>query len=341
MFSLLRTSLFALPPETAHGLSLHGLSLAEKMGLAKLLPSVPALPVTVMGLQFPNPVGLAAGLDKNAAHIDGLAALGFGFIEVGTVTPRPQPGNARPRVFRLPEHEAIINRMGFNNQGLEALLRNVANKRRDVIVGINVGKNRDTPVHQAADDYCLGIERVYGSASYITVNVSSPNTPGLRELQFGEALRELLARIRETQLRMADRIGRYVPVAVKIAPDMDNVALGFVADCLVGSGLDAVIATNTTVDRSAVADSRHAAEAGGLSGRPLASASTAIIRGLNQHLQGALPIIGVGGIADGASAKEKIEAGASLVQVYTGFIYHGPRLIKEAVEAISQPVLRQ
>lgn len=334
MFSLIRPLLFSLSPETAHDLSLKGLSLAEKLGFTKLLPGVPDRPVEVMGLSFPNPVGLAAGLDKNAAHIDGLAALGFGFVEVGTVTPRPQPGNPKPRLFRIPEHEAIINRMGFNNRGLDALLNNVAGRHSRGILGINVGKNFDTPVERAADDYCTGIERVYSSASYITVNVSSPNTPGLRDLQFGDSLRQLLIRVRDTQLRMADRHGRYVPIAVKIAPDMDAVALKFVADCLVEAGLDGVIATNTTISRDRVAGSQNAEEAGGLSGRPLAEPSTAVIRGLSQHLQGALPIIGVGGIADGASARDKIEAGASLVQLYTGFIYKGPGLIKEIVEAL-------
>lgn len=308
--------------------------MAEKLGLTRLLTLVEGRSVEVMGLVFPNPVGLAAGLDKDAAHIDGLAALGFGSIEVGTVTPRPQPGNPKPRLFRLPEHQAIINRMGFNNQGLDVLLENVARRRSRGVLGINVGKNIDTPVERAADDYCIGVERVYSAASYITVNVSSPNTPGLRDLQFGEALRQLLSRIRNTQLRMADQHGRYVPVAVKIAPDMDEVALKFVADCLVESGLDGVIATNTTVERGPVAGSLHAEEAGGLSGRPLKEASTALIARLSAHLQGALPIIGVGGITDGASAREKIEAGASLVQVYTGFIYRGPALIREAVEAL-------
>jgi dihydroorotate dehydrogenase len=334
LFSLIRALLFSLPPETAHGAALSSITLAERLGLARLLSPVPDRPVEVMGLSFPNPVGLAAGLDKNGAHIDGLAALGFGFIEIGTVTPRPQPGSPKPRIFRLPEHEAIINRMGFNNQGLDALLRNVAASRYEGILGINVGKNIDTPVERAADDYCIGLERVYSAASYITVNVSSPNTPGLRDLQFGDSLRQLLARIRDSQLRMADLHGRYVPVAVKIAPDMDEIALKFVADCLVESGLDGVVATNTTVDRALVAGAAHADEKGGLSGRPLADASTKIIARLSRHLQGALPIIGVGGITDGASAKTKIEAGASLVQIYTGFIYRGPGLIKEAVEAL-------
>lgn len=334
MFSLIRALLFTLPPETAHGVALSSVSLAEKLGLARLAARVPEKPVEVMGLSFPNPVGLAAGLDKNGAHIDGLARLGFGFLEIGTVTPRAQPGNPKPRIFRLPEHEAIINRMGFNNEGLDSLLRNVARSHYKGILGINVGKNIDTPVERAAEDYCMGLERVYPAASYITVNVSSPNTPGLRDLQFGRSLQQLLARIRESQLRMADRHGRYVPVAVKIAPDMDEVALKFVADCLVETGLDGVIATNTTIDRSRIAGAAHADEAGGLSGRPLANASTALIARLSQHLQGALPIIGVGGIMDGDGAKEKIEAGASLVQIYTGFIYRGPGLVREAVAAL-------
>ncbi|MAL98497.1 MAG: dihydroorotate dehydrogenase (quinone) [Alteromonadaceae bacterium] len=334
MYSLIRALLFTLPAEVSHDLSLSAISRLERLNATRLLPVAEPDPVKVMGLTFPNPVGLAAGLDKNGAHIDGLASLGFGSVEIGTVTPRAQPGNPKPRLFRLPEHQAIINRMGFNNAGLDQVLANIAMRRTRGILGVNVGKNFDTPVERAADDYCLGIERVYSAASYITVNVSSPNTPGLRDLQFGESLRHLLERIRRSQLAMADKQGRYVPIAVKIAPDMDGAALRFVADCLVESGLDGVIATNTTIDRTRVAGAKHCEEAGGLSGKPLTAASTAVISQLSSHLQGALPIIGVGGITNAEDARAKFRAGASLVQLYTGFIYRGPALIRESVEAL-------
>jgi len=335
MYSLIRNLLFRLPPEHAHNLALSGLDLAHRLGLLGVVtPAVPPCPVRVMGLDFPNPVGLAAGLDKNADHVDALGSLGFGFIEVGTVTPRPQPGNPRPRLFRLPEHEAIINRMGFNNEGLEHLIERVRQRRYRGVLGINVGKNKDTPNEASGADYCKGIEAVYPFADYITVNVSSPNTPGLRDLQFGDSLKRLLEVIKEQQLQSQRQTGRYVPIAVKIAPDMDAEGIRFVATALLQSGLDAVIATNTTVSREAVAGHRHAGEAGGLSGRPLREASLAVIRALHAELGEKLPIIGVGGITDGDSAAEKIRAGARLVQIYTGFIYRGPVLIREAVEAI-------
>lgn len=336
MYNLARTLLFKMDPESAHHLTLAGLSLVERLGLIRLLAARPVdNPVEVMGLRFPNPVGLAAGLDKNADHIDALGALGFGFVEVGTVTPRAQPGNPKPRLFRLPEYEAIINRMGFNNEGLSHLLEQVRRRRYQGILGINVGKNFDTPVDQAEIDYRKGIAAVYAQADYITVNVSSPNTPGLRDLQFGDQLKRLLEGVKEEQRIQAERLGRYVPVAVKIAPDMDEQAVGFVASALLDSGLDAVIATNTTIDRQLVSGHPLVGEAGGLSGKPLRQASTTVIRQLNDALAGRLPIIGVGGITDGASAAEKIQAGASLVQIYTGFIYHGPALIREAADAIA------
>lgn len=336
MYNLARALLFKMDPESAHHLTLTGLSLVERLGLIRLLAARPVdNPIEVMGLKFPNPIGLAAGLDKNADHIDALGALGFGFIEVGTVTPRAQPGNPKPRLFRLPEYEAIINRMGFNNEGLSHLLEQVRRRRYQGILGINVGKNFDTPVDQADIDYRKGIAAVYAHADYITVNVSSPNTPGLRDLQFGDQLKRLLEGIKEEQRIQAERIGRYVPVAVKIAPDMDEHAVSFVAAALLDSGLDAVIATNTTVDRQAVSGHPLAGEAGGLSGKPLRHASTTVIRQLNEALAGRLPIIGVGGITNGAAAAEKIEAGASLVQIYTGFIYRGPALIREAAQAIA------
>ncbi|MEQ5837088.1 quinone-dependent dihydroorotate dehydrogenase [Marinobacter sp. NFXS9] len=336
MYGLIRNLLFQLPPEQAHHVALRALDLGERLGLLKpLAPNVPDSPVEVMGLTFPNPVGLAAGLDKNAEHIDALASLGFGFIEVGTVTPLAQPGNPKPRMFRLPEHEALINRMGFNNEGLDVLLANVRNARFNGVLGINVGKNKVTPSDEAESDYRKGIAAVYELASYITVNVSSPNTPGLRDLQFGDSLKQLLVAIKEEQRLQAERQGRYVPIAVKIAPDMDDQAIRFVADALLETGIDGVIATNTTIERDAVKGHRFAEEQGGLSGAPVRTPSVRVIEGLYSELGDRLPIIGVGGITDGESAAEKIRAGARLVQVYTGFIYKGPALIAEAVKAIA------
>jgi len=335
MYGLIRNLLFRLPPEQAHDLALNGLDTLNRLGLLKpLAPKIDTLPVHVMGLDFPNPVGLAAGLDKNADHLDALGALGFGFIEVGTVTPLAQPGNPKPRMFRLPEHQAIINRMGFNNEGLEHLLDRVDRRRYQGVLGINVGKNKDTPNEQSESDYRTGIRSVYTRADYITVNVSSPNTPGLRDLQFGDSLKQLLVAIKDEQLKCKAEFGRYVPIAVKIAPDMDDSGVRFVASALRETGLDGVIATNTTISRDAVTGHAHAAEAGGLSGAPVREGALRVIKGLYAELGETLPIIGVGGITDGVSAAEKIEAGAKLVQIYTGFIYRGPELIKEAVEAI-------
>lgn len=335
MYGLIRNLLFRLPPEQAHNLALNGLDAINRIGLLNVLsPRIDALPVNVMGLDFPNPVGLAAGLDKNADHLDALGALGFGFIEVGTVTPLAQPGNPKPRMFRLPEHQAIINRMGFNNEGLQHLLDRVDQRRYQGVLGINVGKNKDTPNDESELDYRKGIRSVYTRADYITVNVSSPNTPGLRDLQFGDSLKQLLASIKDEQLKCQSQLGRYVPIAVKIAPDMDDNGIRFVASAMKETGLDGVIATNTTINRDAVAGHAHAGEAGGLSGAPVRAASLRVIEGLYAELGESLPIIGVGGITDGESAAEKIRAGAKLVQIYTGFIYRGPELIREAVEAI-------
>lgn len=337
MYGVIRNLLFRLPAEQAHNVALNGLDLAHRLGvLSAFSPKIDSLPVNVMGLDFPNPVGLAAGLDKNADHLDALGALGFGFIEVGTVTPLAQPGNPKPRMFRLPEHQAIINRMGFNNEGLDHLLARVDQRRYKGVLGINVGKNKDTPNEQSESDYRKGISAVYSRADYITVNVSSPNTPGLRDLQFGDSLKGLLEAIKDEQLQCEKEHGRYVPVAVKIAPDMDDDGIRFVASALRETGLDGVIATNTTISRDAVAGHAHADEAGGLSGAPVREASLRVIRGLYAELGESLPIIGVGGIMDGESAAEKVRAGAKLVQIYTGFIYRGPELIKEAVEAIRQ-----
>jgi len=337
LFPLARSLLFRLPPETAHEVALDTASVAHRLGLLSLLASRPeATPVEVMGLNFPNSVGLAAGLDKNGDHIDALGALGFGFIEVGTVTPRAQPGNPKPRLFRLAEHEAIINRMGFNNLGLAHLVTNARHSRYKGVLGINVGKNRDTPVEEAASDYVAGMQAVYPWADYLTINVSSPNTPGLRDLQFGDSMKQLLARIKATQTELQVETGRYVPVAVKIAPDMDDSELRLVARALLDSGLDGVIATNTTLAREQVAGHALAGEQGGLSGAPLAGRSTEVIAALYAELGDDLPIIGVGGIVDGATAAAKIRAGASLVQLYSGLIYRGPALITEAIEAVEE-----
>ncbi|RTE66426.1 quinone-dependent dihydroorotate dehydrogenase [Amphritea opalescens] len=337
LYQAARSLLFKLDPETAHDLSLNSLNLMASVGLDSLIRcKTISQPVEVMGIKFPNPVGLAAGLDKNGIAIDGMAALGFGFVEVGTVTPRPQPGNPKPRLFRIPEHQAIINRMGFNNQGVDTLLKNIEKSRYDGILGINIGKNFDTPVENATDDYLICMRKVYDKATYITVNVSSPNTPGLRSLQFGDSLNELLAALKTEQARLALLHGKYVPVAVKIAPDMNEEEFGLVAAALKSYEMDGVIATNTTLSRAGVEDSSVAQEAGGLSGVPVRNASTKAIRILSRELGGALPIIGVGGITNGFDAAEKIEAGASLVQVYSGFIYRGPELIAESVKAIAE-----
>ena len=335
MYGLARPLLFCLDAERAHDLGLKAIEMAYRGGLNPLLASRPApLPVTAFGLQFDNPVGLAAGLDKNGAHVDALAALGFGFIEIGTTTPRPQPGNPRPRMFRLPEREAVINRLGFNNDGVEALLRNLEHARYTGVLGINIGKNKDTPNERAADDYVFCLERVHARAGYVTVNVSSPNTQGLRDLQADETLKRLLGTLRETQLRLDARHGKHTPLLLKIAPDLDEAALDAIARTVLDSGIDGLICTNTTLDRAPVAGQPHADEAGGLSGAPLRARATAVLQGMAQRLGGRVPLIGVGGITRGADAADKIAAGATLVQFYTGMIYRGPALIGECAEAI-------
>jgi dihydroorotate dehydrogenase len=341
LYPLFRPLFFALDPEAAHDLALAGLDAAAATGIAQMVaPSVPGSPVEAMGLRFPNRVGLAAGLDKEAAHIDGLASLGFGFIECGTVTPRPQPGNPKPRLFRLPEAEALINRLGFNNDGVERFVANVKRSRfgpaTGGILGLNIGKNFDTPNERAAEDYLACLRAVYAHASYVAVNVSSPNTEGLRALQAVSALDALLKRLKSEQARLADRHGKYTPIAVKIAPDLEPEDIRSVARTLVAHRVDAVIATNTTVDRAAVTGLRHATESGGLSGRPLRDRATAVLRTLAAALDGALPIIGVGGIMSGADARERIAAGATLVQIYTGFIYKGPELVAEIGRALAR-----
>lgn len=336
MYRLARPLLFSLSPETAHDLSLDLLGAAGRLGLSKLAVRQPAaVPVNVMGIDFPNPVGLAAGLDKNGDAIRGLSDLGFGFIEIGTITPRPQPGNPKPRIFRLPQAEGVINRMGFNNRGVDYLLDRVRNAKFDGVLGINIGKNLATPVEQATDDYLYCLDKVYTSASYITVNISSPNTPGLRSLQYGDSLKELLSALQQRQEDLTEMHGRRVPIAVKIAPDMTDEEVAQVAHIIIECGMDGVIATNTTLSRAGVEGMQHADEAGGLSGAPVREQSTHVVRVLAETLQGRLPIIAVGGITEGKHAAEKIEAGASLVQIYSGFLYKGPALIRESVDAIA------
>ena len=335
LYELARPLLFSLDPERSHQLALGGLDFAQRLGL--LAPPASSQHVaarTVMGLSFPNPVGLAAGLDKNGAHIPGLAALGFGFLEVGTVTPRPQPGNPRPRLFRLPHAEALINRMGFNNGGVDALLSNVRASGHRGILGINIGKNFDTPIEQAADDYLACFRRVHGLASYVTVNISSPNTKNLRQLQGAAELRALLGALARLRDECGQAQQRHIPIAVKIAPDLSEGELDDVADILLSEGMDAVIATNTTLSRNGVEGQPGADQAGGLSGRPLRERSLAVVRHLAQRLHGRLPIIGVGGISDGASAQAMLAAGASLIQVYSALIYRGPRLIDDICQSL-------
>lgn len=338
MYALARSILFRLDAETAHGRALGALDLAHRLKLAGCLGGRRVDdPVTLMGLRFPNRVGLAAGLDKNADHLDALGALGFGFVEVGTVTPRAQEGNPRPRLFRLPERGAIINRMGFNNAGVDHLIERVKASRFDGVIGINIGKNLTTPVERAVDDYLLCLEKVHAHADYVTVNISSPNTPGLRNLQFGEQLDALLSSLRDAGIRLDQAAGRRVPLAVKIAPDMSEDEVGLVAQSIARSGIDAVIATNTTISRDAVAGLPHADEQGGLSGRPVFEASNRVIRELRRHLP-ELPIIGVGGIDSGEAAAAKVAAGADLVQLYSGFIYRGPALVGECARALKAAV---
>lgn len=336
LYGLARPLLFHLDPETAHELALPSFRLLARCGLPGLRGGpLPGPRVRAMGLEFPNPVGLAAGLDKNGAYIDALAAFGFGFLEVGTVTPRPQAGNPRPRLFRIVEREAIINRMGFNNVGIERFVANLRRARYRGILGVNIGKNADTPMERAADDYLACLAAVAPVASYVTINVSSPNTTGLRDLQSEAALDSLLARLVVARDDHAQKLGRALPLAIKIAPDLEDDAIRGMARVLVARRVDAVIATNTTIARDAVAGMAHAAERGGLSGRPLFERSNAVLRTLARAVDGALPIVGVGGIASGEDAAAKIAAGASLVQLYTGLVYRGPALVGECVRALA------
>ena len=335
MYDILRPLLFKLDAETAHRATLYALGVAQRSGFSRWIAKPPAdLPTKVFGITFPNPVGLAAGLDKNAEHLDALDALGFGFIEVGTVTPKPQSGNDRPRLFRLPRHEAIINRMGFNNAGVEVLVRNVQQSSYHGVLGINIGKNKDTPNEKAVSDYLLCLTRVYEHASYVTVNISSPNTQGLRDLQEEATLRRFISVLREAQERLGSQHGRRKPMLLKIAPDLGEAELDAIAEVLLHTGIDGVICSNTTIDHAAVADDPHGNEVGGLSGKPLFDRSTAVLSGMHRRLQGRVPLIGVGGILDGSDAAEKMEMGASLVQLYSGLIYRGPQLVAECVNEI-------
>jgi len=336
MYPLARPFLFAFDAERAHGLALSALELAWRTGTTPLLAARPApMPTSAFGLDFPNPVGLAAGLDKNGEHIDALFGLGFGFVEIGTVTPRPQAGNPKPRLFRLPRHAAIINRMGFNNAGVDALVRNVERSRqRTGPLGINIGKNKDTPNEDALSDYLACMEKVYPLADYITVNISSPNTAGLRELQEEQALRRLVGGLREAQERLAAQHGRRVPMLVKVAPDLSDRDIEAAARVLGELEVDGVIATNTTIGREGVEHDPRAAETGGLSGAPLLGQSTLVLRRLRARLPERIPLIGVGGIQSGADAVAKMSAGATLVQCYSGLIFRGPALIGECVDAI-------
>jgi dihydroorotate dehydrogenase len=336
MYALARPWLFRLDAERAHDLSLRALDAAHRSGLAHWLGRPPEpLPTRVFGLDFPNPVGLAAGLDKNGAHVDALLSLGFGFIEIGTVTPRPQAGNPKPRMFRLPRQQAVINRLGFNNGGVDALVRNVERaERKGGLLGINIGKNKDTPNEIAEGDYMYCLSRVYPLADYVTINISSPNTAGLRELQEEQLLRRLIGTLREEQERLGAKHGRRIPMLVKIAPDLSDADIEACARVLAELEVDGVIATNTTTSRVAVEGAHHADEAGGLSGQPLMGQSTTVLRMMRTRLPEAIPLVGVGGILSGADAVTKMAAGASLVQCYTGLVYRGPELVGECVESI-------
>jgi dihydroorotate dehydrogenase len=335
LYRAVRPLLFRLDAETAHSLTLKSLQFAQGTGLAQLaFGNAPSRPVRAMGLDFPNPVGLAAGLDKHAEYVDALACLGFGFIEIGGVTPRPQPGNPQPRVFRLPEAEAIINRFGFNSVGIDRFVLNLSRARFKGVLGVNLGKNKDTPLSRAVEDYSICLERIYPFAHFATINVSSPNTPELRNLQAAEELEPLLAAMHQVRDKLSQQHGKRVALAVKIAPDMDRPAIEAVARVAMAQKMDAVIATNTTISRDKVRGLPHADEQGGLSGAPLREASTEVIRHLARALDGALPIIGVGGIMSAADAREKLQAGASLLQLYCGLVYRGPHIVREIVAGL-------
>lgn len=334
MYSLIRRALFIADPETAHGLALEGLRLGYGVGATHLLCKTRSLPVTVMGLQFPNPVGMAAGMDKNGDYIDALGSLGFGFIEIGTVTPRPQPGNPKPRIFRLEKANAMINRLGFNNKGVDYLVEQVKKRRFSGILGINIGKNFDTPNDKAADDYLVCLEKVYPHADYITINISSPNTRGLRDLQDAEQFDSLLAALNSRRLELADEFQKRVPLVIKVAPDLEDEQVPGMAQAVVKNEFDGLIATNTTISRDAVKGMRYADEQGGLSGAPVKDRSNHVLAEFRAHLPPEIALIGTGGITEGADAAKKIELGADLVQFYTGFVYKGPDLVGDSLKAI-------
>ncbi|MBE4574849.1 dihydroorotate dehydrogenase (quinone) [Vibrio navarrensis] len=333
LYRLARAGFFQLDAEKAHDLAIQNFKRFTGTPLDLFYrQQLPHRPVECMGLTFRNPVGLAAGLDKNGECIEAFDAMGFGFVEVGTVTPRPQSGNDKPRLFRLVNAEGIINRMGFNNEGVDYLIENVKKAKYSCILGINIGKNKDTPIEKGVEDYLICMDKVYEYAGYIAVNISSPNTPGLRSLQYGAALDELLSSLKHKQEELAEKYSKYVPLTLKIAPDLTDEEIKQICQSLIKNKIDGVIATNTTLDRSIVEGMKYANEAGGLSGRPLQSRSTEVVRLLHQELQGDIPIIGVGGIDSFVAAKEKMMAGANLVQVYSGFIYHGPGLVRDIVK---------
>ncbi|NKF51488.1 quinone-dependent dihydroorotate dehydrogenase [Shewanella sp. WXL01] len=332
-YKLAQKVMFQMDPEVAHNIAIGSLKMTGNNPLNCFYrQTVKPAPVECMGLTFPNPVGLAAGLDKDGESIDAFHAMGFGHIEVGTVTPRPQPGNDQPRLFRLKPAKGIINRMGFNNKGVDNLVRNLVAKKTDIMVGVNIGKNKDTPVEQGKDDYLICMDKVYQHAAYIAVNISSPNTPGLRTLQYGELLDDLLSSIKAKQTELAEKHGKYVPVALKIAPDLTDDEIKSISDSLIKNNFDAAIATNTTLSRDAVEGLLHAEETGGLSGKPLTDLSTQVIKKLVDNLDGAMPVIGVGGINSAKDAQDKFAAGAKMVQIYSGFIYQGPQLVKQIVD---------
>lgn len=334
MYSLIRRALFVADPETAHGLALEGLRLGHGVGATQLLCKTQNLPVTVMGLQFPNPVGMAAGMDKNADYIDALGSVGFGFIEVGTVTPRPQPGNPKPRVFRLEKANAMINRLGFNNKGVDHLVRQVKKHQFNGILGINIGKNFDTPNNEAATDYLTCMEKVYPYADYITINISSPNTKGLRDLQATDQLNGLLGVLNSKRLELADRLQKRVPLVIKVAPDLEDKQIPEIAEVIVHNQFDGLIATNTTISRDTVKGMQHADQQGGLSGAPVKEKADHVLAAFRTALPPEIALIGTGGIIHGEDAAEKMKLGADLVQFYTGFVYKGPDLVTDCLKAI-------
>ena len=334
MYSLIRKALFITDPETAHGLALEGLRLGHGVGATNLLCSTTSLPVTVMGLAFPNPVGMAAGMDKNGDYIDALGSLGFGFVEVGTVTPRPQAGNPKPRVFRIEQANALVNRLGFNNKGVDYLVNQVKKRRFSGILGINIGKNFDTPNKKAVEDYLVCLEKVYPYADYITINISSPNTQGLRDLQNADQLDKLLGTLNRKRCELAETHQKRVPLVVKVAPDLEDSQIADIADVVTRNQFEGLIATNTTISRDAVKGMRHADEQGGLSGAPVKEQSNHVLAAFRAALPPEVALIGTGGITRGADAAEKIALGADLVQFYTGFVYKGPDLVTDCVKAI-------